>query len=208
MNLRFEDVSVRYGRANIFSDVNLTVRGGEVTGLIGPNGAGKTTLLRVAAGLIRPRRGRVIRHGAVLYFGGESTLPAGCAADRWSALVSSGIALPGVPRQIRKLSRGMRQLVGLRAWLARDDWSIGLLDEPWEGLDPDGARWLGQQLHRHQARGAAIVVSSHRLHDVAEVCTSFAFLASGTLRAPQVGAEGRPDAAALARLFDELRGRP
>ncbi len=208
MNLRFEDVSVRYGRARIFSDVNLTVRRGETVGLIGPNGAGKTTLLRVAAGLIRPRRGRVLRNGEVLYFGGESTLPAGCGADRWSALVSSGVALPGVRRQIRKLSRGMRQLVGLRAWLARDDWSIGLLDEPWEGLDPDGARWLGQQLQRHHARGAALIVSSHRLHDVAEVCTSFAFLASGTLRVPHVAGGGRPDAAALTRMFDELRGRP
>ena len=207
MTLRFESVCASYRDASVFSGVDLEVGQGEILGLIGPNGAGKTTFLRMAAGLIRPARGRVRREGRVMYFGGEATLPGRCPAHRWAALLGAG---GPHSKQLRRLSRGTRQMVGLSAWLSRDDWALGLLDEPWEGLDPHGARWLQGELERHRARGACVVVSSHRLHDVSAVCTAFAFLARGSLRsitANELSASGdRVDAADLARVFDETAG--
>ena len=206
MILRLDGLTAAYRGQPVFHDATLTLRAREVLGLIGPNGAGKTTLLRVIAGLIQPVGGQVERRGKTMYFGGEATLPAGCRADRWAVLLGAA----SVRKQsFRRLSRGTRQLEGLSAWLWRDDWTLGLLDEPWEGLDPDGARWLGRELERHRARGACIVVSSHRLHDVSEVCTSFAFLARGELRvmrAEELAKAGRPvDASDLVGMFDTLR---
>lgn len=199
-------ISARYGRRQIFQGASLIAGAGEIIGLIGPNGAGKTTLLRMAAGLIRPAAGRISRTGAVLYYGGEPTLPPGCRADRWAARVGE-IRAP--KRRLGQMSRGTRQLVGLSAHLSRTDWKIGLLDEPWEGLDPEGARWLSREIGRHRERGAALVVSSHRLHDVADACDSFAMLAKGALRWPLVSLTGEsPDSADdLARLFHESYGR-
>jgi ABC-2 type transport system ATP-binding protein len=207
MSLRLENVGAVYRRRPVFSGASLSVPSGTLTGLIGPNGAGKTTLLRIAAGLIAPAAGTVVREGALMYFGGESTLPGRCRADRWSAV----FGLPSVSRtRLSRLSRGTRQLFGLNAWLSSDTWSIGLLDEPWEGLDPNGARWLTSALRRHRDRGACVLISSHRLHDVAGICASYAFLAHGQLRvlaASDLSVSGKVvDGIDLARAFDRTGG--
>lgn len=206
MILGVDRLTVAYRGRSVFHDATFTLAPGEVLGLIGPNGAGKTTLLRVIAGLIRPVGGRVERRGKIMYFGGEATLPAGGRADRWAALLG---AMSTREQPFRRLSRGTRQFEGLSAWLWRDDWKLGLLDEPWEGLDPDGARWLGRELARHRDRGVGMVVSSHRLHDVSEVCTSFGFLARGELRVIRAqdltGPGRRVEASDLAGMFDALR---
>jgi len=206
MTLCFDDVGAAYGRRVVFAGVTFTIEAGEVVGLIGPNGAGKTTMLRMAAGLVRPVTGQIERAGLVMYFGGEATLPPRCRVDRWSALTG---AASRDRRPFRRLSRGTRQLAGLRAWLSRDDWAIGLLDEPWEGLDPDGARWLCDEIGRHRRRGAAVLVSSHRLHDVAQACSSYALLSGGALdivRAADIGSSaGGITAADLARVFEQRR---
>ena len=208
MKLRLDGVTVLYGRRAIFENVTLRVPPRTIVGLIGPNGAGKTSLLRVGAGLIRPAIGTVVRDGRVMYFGGESTLPDRCRADRWARLFGTGTSSN---RRLSKLSRGTRQLVGLSSVLTRDDWDIGLLDEPWEGLDPFGARWLTDLLRRHRNRGAAIVISSHRLHDAADVCSEFAFLSHGSLRtrpAHELAANAVTVAASdLARAFDRYARR-
>lgn len=173
MRLRAHRLAAGYRRRPVFRDVSLALGDGDIVGLIAPNGAGKTTLLRTVAGFIRPLAGSVVCDGRVMYFGGESTLPPACRASVWTARIG---VVSRDRRPFRQLSRGTRQAAGLGAWLSRSDWSIGLLDEPWEGLDPVASRWLIGELRRHAARGAAIVVSSHRLHDVVDVCTSFAFL--------------------------------
>ena len=79
------------------------------------------------------------------------------------------------------LSRGSRQMVGLRAYLAPPRAALYLLDEPWEGLDPDAARWLSMLLQQHRQAGSGILVSSHRLHDLAGVCDRYVFLSDGVL---------------------------
>jgi ABC-2 type transport system ATP-binding protein len=109
-----------------------------------------------------------------------------------------------------RLSRGTRQLAGLTACLSTATWTIGLLDEPWEGLDPSGARWLAGALRRHRERGACIVISSHRLHDVADVCSAYAFLSRGVLRIATQEDLARAgkilDGADLARAFEVFGG--
>ena len=206
MSISMEGVSVAYRRRTIFRDVSCGVGRGQIMGLLGPNGAGKTTLLRVAAGLVRPASGRVHRDGIVMYFGGETTMPGICRADRWSRLLGGSAR---ERRRLRRLSRGTRQLVGLQTVLVSEDWTVGLLDEPWEGLDPEGARWLRAQLQAHRRRGAALMVSSHRLHDVAETCDAYAFLAHGSLRTviDRPTAEPGVDASTLMKLFDDVARR-
>lgn len=206
MTFAFERVTARYGRHTAFRDATFALDQGRIMGLIGPNGAGKTTMLRIAAGLIRPAEGHVRCEGPVMYFGGEMTIPGGCRADRWSALLG---AAPAEPRRLRRLSRGTRQMIGLRAVLGTDAWNVGLLDEPWEGLDPEGARWLRETLHAHRLRGAAIIASSHRLHDIAEVCDVYGFLAQGSfgLVSGADAPDRRADGSTLMKLFDDVARR-
>jgi ABC-2 type transport system ATP-binding protein len=175
-------VSKRYGPRIALDNVSLSIRGGEITGLIGPNGAGKTTLLRIAAGLVRPSAGRATwATESLVYFAGEQTLPRHVSAAAWRALWRSPYAPASPKRRFGILSRGTRQRLGLDAALARGA-AVLLLDEPWEGLDPDASRWLTSALLARRRSGTAIVVSSHRLHDLAAVCDRAVFLASGRIR--------------------------
>jgi ABC-type multidrug transport system ATPase subunit len=209
-------VSKRYGRHVVLEDITLALSAGEILGLVGPNGAGKTTLLRIVAGLVAPTSGEVVsffvsRPGAVKYFGGEQTLPADVSARHWQHLWRAPCASPETTRRLGILSRGTRQRVGLDAMLAPGGVSLFLLDEPWEGLDPDASRWLSDQLNLKREAGAAVVVSSHRIHDLASVCDRCAFLVGGRLEPSAVIATGGVDpgdrAARLFRSFDNARGR-
>jgi ABC-2 type transport system ATP-binding protein len=190
-----------FGSHRVLDDASLHVKGGEVVGLLGANGAGKTTLLRIAAGLVRPDAGQVtlVAEGTrpiVRYFGGEMTLPPGVHADRWAALFG---VKARERRSLGELSRGSRQLFGLRVLLSGRDASIILLDEPWEGLDPQGSAWLIEILRRWQLLGAGLLISSHRLHDLSAVCSRFAFLENGRCR--DIDADAHPQADRLAQAF-------
>ena len=174
-----EHVYKRFGRREALTDVDLMIAAGEIVGLVGPNGAGKTTLLRITAGLLRPSSGTVrvsVPPGVRSYFAGEQTLPPHIAANRWCALWGARHSGAGPTERIKHLSRGTRQRVGLVAALARAP-RLVLLDEPWEGLDPDAARWLTAVLRRLSAEGSAVLVSSHRMFDLAEACDRCVFLA-------------------------------
>lgn len=177
--LELAAVTKRFGRLQVLTQVWLQVRAGESVGLVGANGAGKTTMLRVAAGLVLPDAGSVKWADpapAIRYFGGEMTLPPGVRARRWASLfdVDSNDG-----RRIGTLSRGSRQLFGLRIVLAGGDADVIILDEPWEGLDPVGSAWLTDTLRRWREAGAALLISSHRLHDLDSVCTRFVLLEGG-----------------------------
>jgi ABC-2 type transport system ATP-binding protein len=183
-------VSKSYGRHTAVCDISLAVGVGEILGLIGPNGAGKTTLLRLFAGLIRPTRGAVHiptadRPAIVRYFAGEHSLPPDVKTNRWLALWSAPALTGATSRRaagtLGTLSRGTRQRVGLEAMLADPDVTLLLLDEPWEGLDPDASRWLSEELLKRRAAGTGVIVSSHRIHDLADVCDRCVFLVDGRL---------------------------
>jgi ABC-type multidrug transport system ATPase subunit len=113
-------------------------------------------------------------------------------------------------RPVRELSRGTRQLLGLRAVFSLPALRLIVLDEPWEGLDPDAARWLSESIRARRQAGAAVLVSSHRLHDLAGTCGRFAFLDQGRvllLSARDVTADDGPVTGdALLGAFDKVRG--
>ncbi len=208
-----------YGAREVLRGADLTLPERTVVGLIGENGAGKTTLLRILCGFVRADRGEVLDHGRPLapfeprtglrHFGGGHTLPPRVSASVWARLVSEDALESHETRRVRDLSRGTRQRVGLEAWLARPNARAIVLDEPWEGLDPDGARWLTARLQECAEAGAAILVSSHRLHELASVCHRYAFLSEGRVRVAgrdQLG--DRIGGDELMREFDRMRSEP
>lgn len=189
MTIRLELAAVTkaFGARPVLSQTWLQVRAGEIVGLVGANGAGKTTLLRIAAGLVLPDGGAVrwssmadVDRARVRYYGGEMTLPPSIPIRRWTALFDAAI---DDRRRIGQLSRGSRQILGLRVLLSGADADLLLLDEPWEGLDPEGSAWLTAEVRRWQVEGAALLISSHRLHDLDAVCTRYLLLEGGRCHA-------------------------
>jgi ABC-type multidrug transport system ATPase subunit len=180
--LRF--ASRRYGRYVGVVDVSLTLRTGEIVGLIGRNGAGKTTILRLLAGLLRPSAGEVCWSSwagrssvAIHYFAGERTMPPDVRAGPWLRLWGAACSAPNRP--VGLLSRGARQRIGLEAVLAERVPGLILLDEPWESLDPEAAFWLSEVLAARRESGSAVMVSSHRLHELGELCDRCILVADG-----------------------------
>jgi ABC-2 type transport system ATP-binding protein len=208
MRTRLELVGITkaFGRHRVLNNVWMQVKAGEAVGLLGSNGAGKTTLLRIAAGLVRADGGSVRwadSRPALRYFGGEMTLPPDVAVHRWASL----FGVRTVERQpIGRLSRGNRQSLGLRLVLSGSDADVLLLDEPWEGLDPGGSEWLTEQLCRWRDAGAAVLISSHRLHDLDSVCTRFVMLEAGRCM-PVAAPDLRPRVEQLVRAFSRRNGR-
>lgn len=217
--LSVREVSAHYKEREVFGGVSFTVQSGHSLGVLGPNGAGKTTLLRMLVGCITPTSGEVRIEGGpprdalwatgVGYFAGAATLPPWVRAAAWGTL-GNGDPVTTDRRPIRVLSHGSKQLLGLRTVLSQRPLRLIVLDEPWEGLDQEGARWLSTTLESKRDRGAAIVVSSHRLHDLAGFCDAYLFLMrqqAVVLHAHEIARAGPVTAALLADVFDRVRER-
>ncbi len=204
-------VSKCYGRVAALHNLTWAMAAGEIVGLIGSNGAGKTTMLRVLAGLVRPTEGRVEYGftpgpGNISYFGGERTLPPHVSVAGWNHAVSGQTSPHPSRRRLGLLSHGTRQRAGLEAALAQGPLRLLLVDEPWEGLDPDATHWLSTELDCRRRAGVAVLVSSHRLHDLADVCDRCVSLVNGQLRAvvePRTSGDGPAPAY---EVFRRLRG--
>jgi ABC-type multidrug transport system ATPase subunit len=210
------DMSLHYGRREVVYALTFEVASNQVLGIIGPNGAGKTTVLRAIAGLISPSNGEVRVRGMpprravarvnVGYFAGDSTLPGSVRAHHWGSL-ATGHPITPERRRIRTLSRGTRQLLGLRTVLSRPHLALVVLDEPWEGLDVDGARWLSRTIEAKRDRGAAVVLASHDPNDLAGACDLYLFLVNrrGSLfKAHELSSTGPVTPAVLANVLDRL----
>lgn len=185
--LELAAVTKAFGRRLVLNQAWLQIRSGETVGLVGANGAGKTTLLRIAAGLVLADGGSVRwssrmeeTRARVRYYGGEMTLPPAMPIRRWTSLFD--VAFDD-RRPLGQLSRGTRQLVGLRVLLSGSEADLVLLDEPWEGLDPEWSAWLIAEVRRWRGAGAAVLISSHRLHDLDAVCTRYVLLEDGRCHA-------------------------
>jgi len=218
--LAVRNLTLRYGRRLVLTNVSFDVSAGHSLGVLGSNGAGKTTLLRSLIGCLEPTTGEIRINGllprdalcrtGVAYFAGEATLPAFVRAARWGTL-GTGDTITVDRRPLRALSRGSRQLVGLRTALGRHPLGLVILDEPWEGLDTDAARWLTTTLEAKRDRGAAVVVSSHRVEDVAGLCDAYLLLwpqQCALLHAHEINPIGPVTPAQLTSVLERLRSAP
>ena len=198
MTVRTVGLSKAYGTRLALSDVDLSVDAGSVYGLVGPNGAGKTTLLSILAGLRRPTAGTLDlgvprKRVAVLpdtphfepWLTGREVVSLSAhlaavsspdAVDR--ALSSAGLA-DRADHRTGGYSRGMLQRLGLAATLVGDP-ELLLLDEPASALDPAGRREVLDLISQLRGR-ATVVLSSHLLGDVQEVCDTIGILRAGRL---------------------------
>ncbi len=190
-----QGLTKRFGRTVAVDELTFEVAEGEVCGFLGPNGAGKTTTLRMLAGLARPDAGRALAEGgAGAVLEGFGFHPQRSAQDHLRVLAArAGFDAAGIPAVLERvgladragdpagsLSLGMRQRLGLAsALLGRP--RVLLLDEPANGLDPHGLRWLRDLLREHAAAGGAALVSSHLLAELAQVADSVVVVHRGRL---------------------------
>ena len=208
-------ITKRYGNRPVLRSASLHVTPGEALGLIGSNGAGKTTLLRILLGLVHPDRGEVTIGGldvggalgrhTIAYFGGVTALPPSVRVATWSRFFrfsrSSDLDVTLAQTRIGRLSRGQRQLLGLRTAIGSREPGLIILDEPWEGLDLGAAGWLNQRLQHLSSLGATVITSSHRLSDLATVCTRYAVLHGG--RVVALDQPVAPDGRLIKCLLDQ-----
>jgi ABC-2 type transport system ATP-binding protein len=202
-----ESLSKDFGkRVRAVDQLSFTVEPGSVTGFLGPNGAGKTTTLRMLLGLVRPTSGiatiggqayhhipkPLSRVGAALEASsfhpartGRNHLRVLCAAagipDARADAVLAQVGLGDAGRRkVRGYSLGMRQRLGLAAALIGDP-RVLILDEPANGLDPDGIRWLRGFFRHLASEGRSVLVSSHQLNEIQEIADRVVILDRGRL---------------------------
>ena len=200
------DLTKRFGSLTAVNNLSFSVEPGRITGFLGPNGAGKTTTLRMLLGLVRPTSGsatiggqsyihlrtpqRVV--GAAL----EATNfhPGRSGRDHLRVMADTAgvdkkrvdemLELVGIPAAARQraggYSMGMRQRLALAGALLGDP-HVLLLDEPANGLDPEGIRWLRMLLRHLSSQGKTILISSHMLSEVEQTVDEVVIIANGKL---------------------------
>jgi ABC-type multidrug transport system ATPase subunit len=206
--IRTRDLTKEFGRGVRAVDrLNLTVRAGEVYGFLGPNGAGKTTTLRMLLGLVRPTSGSALvlgrppgdpvglsRVGAMVeepalypYLSGRDNLRvlaryARVPQDRIDAALESVDLVDRADDRVRTYSQGMRQRLGVAAALLKNP-EVLILDEPTNGLDPAGVGEMRSLIRRLGASDRTVVLSSHMLAEVQQLCDRVAVVSHGVLLA-------------------------
>jgi ABC-2 type transport system ATP-binding protein len=175
-------LSKSFGKFSAVRDLSFTVRPGEVLGLVGPNGAGKTTTLRASVGIIPPTSGAihiadyltVRQHLAFVarIYGVANHESLAQPLLEELEIADKADKLPG------ELSRGMKQKLAIACGLLHSP-PVLIFDEPLTGLDPLGIRRMKDSILRRAQAGAAIVLSSHLLHLLQEVCSHVLILKNG-----------------------------
>jgi ABC-2 type transport system ATP-binding protein len=204
--VRCESLTKRYGDIVAVDDLSFNLEAGTITGFLGPNGAGKTTTLRMLLGLAQPTSGHAtifgepyvqlerpaLRVGAVL----EATdFHPGRSGRDHLRILNQAAKLPGsrvdevlelvelsdaARRRVKGYSLGMRQRLGLAAALLGNP-DLLVLDEPANGLDPEGVRWLRDFLRAYADDGRTVIVSSHVLAEVAQTVDQVLIIKHGRL---------------------------
>ena len=196
-----------FGAVRAVDDLSFTVEPGRITGFLGPNGAGKTTTLRMALGLIRPTSGTVTIGGRAYHDLADPLGTVGAALEATSfhpgrsgrdhlrvmaaangipdSRVDEMLDLTGIPAFARRragaYSMGMRQRLALAAALLGDP-QVLILDEPANGLDPEGIRWLrGFLVELSHQEGKTVLVSTHLLQEVESTIDDVVIIANGRM---------------------------
>ncbi|MCW2533073.1 MAG: transporter [Blastococcus sp.] len=222
----------KYGDRTVVDDVSFTLEPGTVTGFLGPNGAGKTTTMRMMTGLVAPSRGSAMvdgrlyvelpNPGAVIgtLLDASAVHPGRTGRTHLRLLAQTiGVSVGRVDdvldlvgltdaahRRIAGYSLGMRQRLGIAGALLAEP-PVLVFDEPANGLDPEGIRWMRDLLRSHAARGGTVLLSSHLLGEVEHTVDRLLVIGNGRIVADAsvaelLGAEGTAvravDPAALA----------
>ena len=181
-----------FGSVRAVDDLAFSVDEGKVVGFLGPNGAGKTTTLRMLLGLVAPTSGRATVNGLAyrelpdpLHVVGaaleaSSFHPGRTGAARIDEVLDLVDLADAADRRVGGYSLGMRQRLGLATALLHDP-DVLILDEPANGLDPEGVRWLRTLLRDLGDEGHTVLVSSHILAEVAQTVDSIVILDRGRL---------------------------
>src|SRR5450755_4154878 len=209
--IKIQHVSKRYRNVHALNDLNLEIPQGAIYGLIGPNGAGKTTLIRILAALLTPSTGQVwfdqeelSRRPSLIqrkvgympdFFGVYPDLTSveylefyagihGIPRKKQASTINDLLELVDLSSkrdaQVETLSRGMKQRLCLARALVHDP-DVLLLDEPASGLDPRARVELRELLKTLQGMGKTVIISSHILLELAEMCTDVAIIQDGRL---------------------------
>ena len=223
------ELTKRYGGRAVVQDVSFRCDPGTVTGFLGPNGAGKTTTMRMIVGLSRPDGGHATVLGTpyrelpnpgqrvgvlldasaqhagrrgreALAVGAETIGAAGERTDQLLDLV--GLDRGAARKRVRQYSLGMRQRLGIAHALLGEP-EVLILDEPANGLDPEGMRWMRGLLRDFADRGGTVFLSSHLLHEVEAVADRLLIIRDGRLVAQGTREELLAAAGTLVRASDE-----
>lgn len=204
--IEFQGLTKSFGPVRAVRDLSFTVKPGVVTGFLGPNGAGKTTTLRMLLGLVRPTAGTA-RFGGVAYRDlphplstvgtalEASSFHPGRSAKNHLTVAAIAARIPRTridevltqvglaeyaDRKVGGYSLGMRQRLGL-AFALLGDPGVLVLDEPVNGLDPEGIKWIRSLLRQLAAEGRTVLVSSHMLSEVQQSVDDVIVISHGAL---------------------------
>ncbi len=221
----------RYGATTAVDHLSFDVRPGTVTGFLGPNGAGKSTTMRMILGLDRPDGGVARVNGKNYHelawpmrevgalLEAKSCHPGRSARAHLAALAASN-AIPrrrvddvleitglekAADRRAGRFSLGMAQRLGIAAALLGDP-GVLLLDEPVNGLDPEGIRWIRTLLKNLAAHGRTVLISSHLISEVAQTADQLIVIGRGRLLAQTTVTELSATSSSLEDAFFELTG--
>jgi ABC-2 type transport system ATP-binding protein len=204
--LEVRNLELNYGRQKVVNDVSFSLYPGRILALIGPNGAGKSSVIRIIAGLVVPEKGQLIMRGKSLSSFSAVHRAAGFfieGPDFYTNLnarqnllllkkirkakqsVSDLLRIVGIEyaasKKVRKFSKGMKQRLGIAQALLGDP-SILVLDEPFNGLDPEVKQFLMNLIKKLAAENnKAILVSSHLLSDLEALADDFVLLSEGVV---------------------------
>jgi ABC-2 type transport system ATP-binding protein len=226
--IRIESLTVRYGRFTAVDDVTFTARSGRVTGFLGPNGAGKSTTMRVMVGLTRPTSGSASISGrpfadlpnpglevgvlldASAQHAGRTGREILTIAQRTMGLPAArveqmlhrvSLTVDEADRRVRNYSLGMRQRLGIATALIGDP-EVLVLDEPANGLDPAGIRWMRDLLREYADKGGTVLLSSHLLHEIEVIADDLVVIGNGRIVAQGTKAELLSAAGTVVRTSD------
>lgn len=228
--ISYTDLTKRYGDQLALDAVSFSVEPGSITGFLGPNGAGKSTAMRILLGLARPSAGTALIGGqaytslpnpgrvvgalldADCFHPGRSgreslrlaALTMGLPGSRVEEVAEEvGLGRRELARRVRAYSLGMRQRLGLAQALLGDPRAL-VLDEPTNGLDPQGQRWLADLLRDRAERGCAVLLSSHQLPEVERLADRLVMIGAGRILTAGTVAELRAEHGDIDRLYFDL----
>lgn len=204
--VEFNEVSKSVGRNDILKNISLKIEKGEILGLLGPNGAGKTTLIRLMIDLFKPTKGEILWYGdkqstvfkeklgLIMHDNGLYLSMSGIDNLKFFASLQNYANEQNINNVINEVglfdsrnnlvstySQGMKKRLCLARCLLRNP-EVIVLDEPTAGIDIDGKYWFITKIKELKKLGVTVIISSHDLNEVEEICTHIAIIREGEIK--------------------------